>query len=540
MKPVVALSALLWLTGALAQPAPFAEPALRYTVSPGDSLIGLSRGLLNTPQSWPEVAQLNRLPDANRIQPGQLLFIPVRLLKGQNVPARLVVVEGDVRIDGQPVQVGAAWTTGQLLHTASTGSAVLRLADGSRAGLSPDTQARLTEHRQFQLKAGSTVGAEDGESMLSAGLRLLRGSIDMLAAKVTRLRPLEITTPTAVVGVRGTQYRVRQDDSPVTRTEVLQGLVRADLGATLGADVAAGFGAALRPGRAPDVQALPAAPDLSAWPQRWTSQQPTLPGDSLPLRLQVAADANFERLVRDLHLPAGGGPVRLQGLADGTWHLRARRINAAGLEGFDARTVVQLDTVVPGPTLLPHPGPVAPGRVTFSWQDSPPGGPYTLEIARDIAFTELIHHQKGIAGGQATVLLAASGRHFWRVRRQPQPGEPGSWSDGAAVDLLPAQSLSARALALDKGHRVAVVWTGLDAGPAQAELAADADFALVLARAELPSPRWELARPSCNPCYLRLRPAAAAGQPAAAWGTTLPLALPPAADGLKLWLLNPL
>ena len=87
-------------------PALAAEAALAYTVQSRDTLIGLGKTLLVSPQAWPEVARLNRLPDPNRITPGQTLQVPLRLLRSAQAPARIVSVEGPVTLEGRPVRAG--------------------------------------------------------------------------------------------------------------------------------------------------------------------------------------------------------------------------------------------------------------------------------------------------------------------------------------------------------------------------------------------------------------------------------------------------
>ena len=64
----------------------------------------------------------------------------------------------------------------------------------------------------------------------SGALRVLRGSVEVFASKVLRAKPLEVVTPAAVVGVRGTQFLVGFDDSANGRTnsEVIEGRTRVD------------------------------------------------------------------------------------------------------------------------------------------------------------------------------------------------------------------------------------------------------------------------------------------------------------------------
>ena len=241
-----------------------AEPVMSYTVTAKDTLIGLGRSLLADGASWPEVAHLNASRNPNLITPGQ---VPLRLLRSAQVAARVLSVEGDVRLDGKPVKAGDTLPPGQTLQTAAASSAVLLLGDGSRVKVAPLTETGLDEHRRFDLRPNAVAG-EASEGLFASTMRLVRGSIEVLASKVQRAKPLEVTTPTAVIGVRGTEYRVHAQAAR-SGTEVLEGKVRADANDADGADVPAGFGAALLAGVAPTVVALPPAPDLSGVPARF-------------------------------------------------------------------------------------------------------------------------------------------------------------------------------------------------------------------------------------------------------------------------------
>jgi len=73
LRPALLAAALAAACG-LARAAD--EPMLAYTVSAHDTLIGLNRTLFASPKAWPEVARINRLPDPNKITPGQVLMVP--------------------------------------------------------------------------------------------------------------------------------------------------------------------------------------------------------------------------------------------------------------------------------------------------------------------------------------------------------------------------------------------------------------------------------------------------------------------------------
>ena len=122
-------------------------------------------------------------------------------------------------------------------------------------------------------------------------------------------------------------------------SEVLEGRTRMDTPSRFaGTDVSAGFGAVVdASGTAPRAVKLLDAPDLSGVPARFETPlvRFDLPTTATGLRVQVAADSGFDRIVSDQHVEAGQ-EVRIAGLDDAQWHLRARRIDDLGIEGFDA------------------------------------------------------------------------------------------------------------------------------------------------------------------------------------------------------------
>ena len=268
-------------------PATPDDTLVPFTVTTRDTLIGLNRKVFTVPDAWRDVARINHLPDSNRINPGQVLMVPARYLRSQVVPARLLSGFGDVRIADKPAAAGAALNVGDTIRTGESSTAVIQLADGSRIRLAPGTEGRLDEQRRFRVKATSAA-VDDG--LVAASLRLISGSIEVFASKVLRLRPLEVSTPTAVIGVRGTIYRVRNDVTPATAaasavdvsaTEVLEGKVHAQVGsgAAQAVDVPANFGAQLEAGKKPVALPLPPAPDLGAVPALF---------DHLPIRFALA------------------------------------------------------------------------------------------------------------------------------------------------------------------------------------------------------------------------------------------------------------
>ena len=513
----LALGALTFGAHAATDPGDLLIP---YTVTPHDTLIGLNRTLFTQPGAWKDISRINRLPDSNRISPGQTLMVPARYLHSKVVPARLVSAFGDVRIADRPAAAGAAFNVGDAIRTGDASTAVVQLADGSHVKLAANSEGRLDEQRRFQVRA-TAAAIDDG--LVAATLRLLSGSVEVLATKVLRARPLEVSTPTAVIGVRGTSYRVHNEVVPATgaasavdvsSTEVLEGKVHAQVGDAVAqaADVPANFGASLEPGKAPAVLPLPPAPDLSALPATFDHLPLRLHiGGNLPLRVQVANDAAFDHVLLDLHV-AAGDDVRIPLLPDGTWHLRARRIGAEGLEGLDAVHDFEMHASPESPFLVePAANAKLPvGDIAMRWTKSPEAARYVVDIARDAAFQQVALHDENVTGEQivfhpvGTDYGATDGLYFWRVVSVDAKGRRGAWGEAQSFVLRPTPRAPIGHMSPD-GSAIELSWGGSPEDREEVELATDAGFRQVIARGDFNTGGGRLPRPGAGTYYARYR-----------------------------------
>ena len=319
---------------------------LNYTVQPGDRLETLARDLMADPQAWRSLARLNGLNDANRLRPGQRLALPQAALKETTPTATLVAVSGSVVVNDRQAQTGQPIAEGDRIATGDNSSAVLRLADGTRVQLLPASLGELLQHRQFEPQNTKPTPAN---TWYTGTLRLIQGALQTLTDRgVLRAAPLEIKTPTSVVGVRGTHFRVGFEGQ--ARSEVLSGTVNAENSAQ-GSEalLPAGTGAVINPAQARiDIKPLLAAPDLppdlpplaasEAW--RW----PTVPG-AAGWRVQVARDAAFDRIVAAY--PLDRPELAPGSIPAGNWYVRVRAVDADGLEGFDAVRSLRALAAVP-------------------------------------------------------------------------------------------------------------------------------------------------------------------------------------------------
>ena len=257
---------------------------------------------------------------------------------------------------------------------------------------------------------------------------MLRGSVEVLAAKLKRSQPLEVTTPTAVVGVRGTQYRVALDgDSGATRSEVLEGR-SARIGAAQHRHRHPGR---LRRGhrrerRSRAGRLLP-APDLTSMPGRF--ERPlvrfALPAEHRPCAMQVAQDETFERIVSDIRVPAGSDDA----------HRRAGRCALAsarapprrpGHRGYDAaRAFVLKARPSRSASNAPRSG---GGSRSGRWSSS--GRPTWAKTARAAGgarrtLQDIVVEREGVEGSTLTLDLGGPGIYHWRLASTRADGDKG-------------------------------------------------------------------------------------------------------------------
>ena len=408
------------------------EPSLVYVVRPKDSVIKFTREMLVEPRAWPEIAKFNALKDPNVIFHDQKLNIPLRVLKSTQASAKVISAEGDVTLQGSTVQPGATLSDGAKIKTGANSSAVIELGDGSRVKILPGSLAELVTNRDSAMRDSSKSGSTNWFSGL---MRLTEGALEALASKTARrAKELQIETPTSLVGVRGTEFRVAFDDplGKAARTEVTEGKVRADNPTQQsGADLPMGTGAVIKPTeKEVKVVMLLPAPDLGAIPSEVLKPQgnwpmPTLAGASA-YHVQVASDEQFDKIVRDLKVAGNtGGNANLSSLPNGNWFARVRGIDALGLEGFNT---VKLIAVKDGEWRVTYSSmSLVDGKAVLSWQGQQPGGQamdssnYSATLASDAALTQSAVTLQG-SDAKASLVLGDLKPGVYFIRMQNAAG----------------------------------------------------------------------------------------------------------------------
>ena len=227
--------------------------------------------------------------------------------------------------------------------------------------------------------------------------------------------------------------------------------------------------------------------------------------ETSPLRVQVASDSAFDKIVLDRRVEAGGD-VRIAGLDDAQWHLRARRVDAQGIEGFDANRAFVLKAR-PEPPAYRAPRSDSKqqiGGVQFAWAPNTEAPQAHLQVATDESFTQIVQERDAVAEGALEVDIAAPGVYYWRVASVRTGGDQGPFGDAQRFELRPFPEPPTVGRSAD-GSSLNFKWSGRPLDRQRVELASDIDFTQIVAQDELAGAEWALPIPRGGRYYFRYR-----------------------------------
>ena len=249
------------------------------------------------------------------------------------------------------------------------------------------------------------------------------------------------------------------------------------------------------------------APDVSKLSklQERTLLRFTLPAQvgAQAYRAQLARDDAFSSVVAELVSPSPD--LRIANIADGSYFLRVRAIDARGLEGRDATHAFNMKAR-PEPPLISAPAPKGKVRATeveFKWSENPEAATYHLQIAKDASFKSLVHENKAITDAQSTVGQLALGEYFWRVASLRRDGDHGPYGDVASFALFapPAQPDPPQ---IGDGN-IKFRWGGEPGQKFELQVANDIKFAQLVLTRSLDKPEIEIPRPPAGAYFMRYR-----------------------------------
>lgn len=438
----VTMLCLLLVASALAA----SEPVEIYVVRK-DTLIGLCNRYLKEPAKWQEVARVNRMLNPDLLLPGQIVKVPVEMLKGMPYEATASFVKGDVKrlLPGeqnwQQVRLEEQIVDGTEISAGENSSLELTFEDGSSVLI----------HQGSRLKV---ISSSQGPLHILRQIRLEGGKLITRIKKATgRESRFEIETPSALAAARGTAYRVSVDPDRNTRTEVLESVVEVTAnGKSL--KLQQGEGALTRGGEAPGdpVRLLPPPQPL---------ELPALFGGiSNSIRfsrvegaelynINLTTDQAGKDVVRNGKV-AADQPFVFQELADGDYYLFASSIGNEGLEGewSEASRISLKRKPLPPTFVVPAQGGELPEMaVTAEWHHVVGAARYQLQLSRTADFSTVAFDSGQTAKTVFRTEPLDQGVWFFRIRSFTEDNYGGDWSTPLALNIrpLPPPAMAARA-----------------------------------------------------------------------------------------------
>jgi len=508
-------------------PLVMAETMMPLVVPAGSSLIRLANSYCHDREDWRRIAEINKLRPPYIIRKDTTLLVPAELLLGESVSATVGAVHGEARLSPadlsppRPVVAGDSVPPGAAIETGKDSYVLLVFPDQRFVQINAASRLRI----DFALRLA------DGSVRIETTLE--RG--ESLQDIKPHSRPNDSSTsrtPTALIGVRGTTYRLKVNGAESTQVETLHGEVDATAQGVRRV-VPYGQGVVVHKKQPPSPPCpLPPSPDGFTVEKVYTSQPlcfqlPENPSGGL-LRLTISRDgqglqAVAERTGKAKEVLAVTLPT------DGPYFLSLTAADKAGFESLPTPPRAFLVRVSPSAPILaiPQNAHFFTPSASLSWSEIGGATGYRVMVAQDAGFAKPLSEAKVAAPPWDTPNLPL-GRYYARVQSIAADGFQSAWSQPAAFTIAePPRLLDSQAAA---GAPIALRWSATqEGGTYDLQMAAEPGFSDILVAAEgLPHPEYVLKDPlKPGAYYLRLR-GNPPDSPQSPWGPAHKITIQPA------------
>ena len=389
------------------------SPEWQYSVRPHDNLINLSKKYLINPDDWHMLQKLNQIKNPYRMLVGSVLRVPLTLVKQVPAAAEVLIISGQSGILNsdnslQAVTVGQQLGSGTTLATRDNSKLSIKFADGSILKMESNSELKL-----------DALSLYSGGGMVDTKLRLQQGRLEAQAnPKHVQGNTMQISTPTAVAAVRGTQFRVAADGETI-RQETLDGNV-AFTAASEVVFVKKGYGSFSEAGRPPlpPIALLP-APVITGLPAKF---------DKLPVSFaipaqtaavvwvgKISSDAQFNHIV--VEKSSNNNDLVFSDLPDGDYYLSVRGADKQGLEGYDATHpfVVKARPFPPQATTPGQNEVIREAQPAFKWASADQANDYQLDVATDVEFKQIVDTKRTASNTIKLDKDLQPGQYYWRL-----------------------------------------------------------------------------------------------------------------------------
>jgi hypothetical protein len=416
------------------------EQAIDIVVQKGDCLIEIAEHYLEDPAQWKKLAKINLLHNPDLIYPGQILHIPIILLKGTQTDGVVSFIKGSVLY--QPP--GSDQWKPLFLNDNVKEGCKIKTGDESRVEITFQDDHSLLQGSNTIL--GLSTSREKADFYTFYKLFLLTGKTITKIKKATgRESRFQIDTPSAICAVRGTTFRTSVDEDNATRAEVLQGNISVEAMKNV-VTVEEGKGTLVKMGDPPlTPQKLLPPPELIIAEQFYKIFPIVLSftkiDHAISYRIIFSQDEDIKNIVTEKVIEPYEA-FEISPVEDGTYYLETRSIDNLGIEGLSSQAIPIRIRINPAPPFIEIPVDQAVYRkksLVLKWLEVSDAVKYHIQIAEDRAFTMIVDDMDDIEGTTYQTKKLDYRTYYFRISSTAADGYEGGWSNILSFTIQPSQ-----------------------------------------------------------------------------------------------------
>lgn len=421
-------------------------------VKSGTNLIHLARDYCHQKSDWKTIADINKLRPPYLIREQSTLKVPLSHLKHKTLKAKLATMRGEVNIvdtNGEtiPAKKGTLLSPGQTVVTGDSAYAHIIFPDHRYLNMEPNSK----------LTFNYLIGLVD--QTVKIDFTLHNGRI--FNKIIQRLQPNDshqIRTPIAITGVRGTEYRIK-NQGQASIFETLTGKVNVGA-AGAGITLPANQGSRVQPGAAPEKpRPLPSPPVPPLLKPIFRVLPAVIPApehlQAETLRMRITADNAGLTTVKEVYCSPDEAFV-IDSLPDGSYYSFFTAIDNEGFESLaNGPLPLTIRTIPSAPVISsPKEGRISwDKQITITWLKGEQVDRFFYQLATDNAFKNIVVEQETTTPSLTTPELEP-GDHYFRVQAISPDGfvtlhsPPLSWKMATQPEMQGATTTASEPLAL--------------------------------------------------------------------------------------------
>lgn len=488
------------------------ETLIPLSVQKDSNLIHFARDYCSDRKVWKTIAKINNLSAPYLIHPNDVIQVPLSLLLTENVAATVANLHGEVKLRSKEDAVrevtrGDVVYSGDTLITGEESFAHLILSDNRYTRIAPNTEFHI--NYLFRLTDGS----------VKADFHLKQGRVThKIKDKLKFNESFQTTTPVALTGVRGTEFRIKMSQGN-NYVETLSGTVAVQ---TDEKEATVKKGEGLRvfadstiepPKQLPDIPDLPGLlPVYRTLPISFIAPEHK---SAKYIRIRLCTDAEGTDSFLEMNVTPGAKFI-IPTLQDGTYYTYVTAIDQDEFESLPNTVFPVKVRTDPAAPILSEP---KNGSVTFeknmdiSWLNSDSVAQYEIQIATDKDFNTIIEEQD-ITDSEYTAAELSPGSYFFRVRGVAHDGFKTHFSTPVSWKVSSQPQMSD--MNVEGGDTLKLQWSPMEEiGTYDLQISRSEDFSnLVLSETGLTEASYQVTRELYpGNYYIRVRGVLEGGTP---------------------------